>query len=190
MNYLIELIFQLHLCKAKYETFHWKNTFENVVWKMAPILSRPQRVKGSFFLNQDCHSLSDKMVIHRARLNIKTVFPESLRWRHNGCDSVSNHQPHHCLRNRLFRRRSKTSGVRCCFWLNLSFDLTPHKTYLNFWLKSEIRLKSETAPHPRAPRHWPLCGEFPGDRWIPRTNGQLRGKCFHLMTSSWWGFSC
>ena len=23
------------------------------------------------------------------------------------------------------------------------------------------------------------------DRWIPRTNGQLRGKCFHLMTSSW-----
>ena len=21
--------------------------------------------------------------------------------------------------------------------------------------------------------------------WIPRTNGQLRGKCFHLMTSSW-----
>ena len=23
-----------------------------------------------------------------------------------------------------------------------------------------------------------------GDRWIPRTNGQLRGKCFHLMTSS------
>ena len=31
----------------------------------------------------------------------------SLRWRHNGCDSVSNHQPHHCLLNRLFRRRSK-----------------------------------------------------------------------------------
>ena len=29
------------------------------------------------------------------------------------------------------------------------------------------------------------------DRWIPRTKGQLRGKCFHLMTSSWhlvqWG---
>ena len=24
------------------------------------------------------------------------------------------------------------------------------------------------------------------DRWIPRTNGQLRGKCFHLMTSSCW----
>ena len=23
------------------------------------------------------------------------------------------------------------------------------------------------------------------DRWIPHTKGQLRGKCFHLMTSSW-----
>ena len=34
------------------------------------------------------------------------------------------------------------------------------------------------------PRHWPLWGEFTGDRWIPRTKGQWRGKCFHLMTSS------
>ena len=31
----------------------------------------------------------------------------SLRWSPNGRDSVSNHQPHHCLLNRLFRRRSK-----------------------------------------------------------------------------------
>ena len=23
------------------------------------------------------------------------------------------------------------------------------------------------------------------DRWIPHTKGQFRGKCFHLMTSSW-----
>ena len=37
----------------------------------------------------------------------------------------------------------------------------------------------------KAPRHWPLCGEFTGDRWIPRTNGQWHGKCCHLMTSSW-----
>ena len=26
------------------------------------------------------------------------------------------------------------------------------------------------------------------DRWIPRTKGQLRGKCFHLMTSSWYSY--
>ena len=37
----------------------------------------------------------------------------TLRWRHNGHDSVSNHQPHDCLLNRLFRRRSeKTSKLR------------------------------------------------------------------------------
>ena len=37
----------------------------------------------------------------------------SLEWRHNGIDSVSNHQPHDCLLNRLFRRRSKqTSKLR------------------------------------------------------------------------------
>ena len=31
----------------------------------------------------------------------------TLQWRHNGRNSVSNHQPHDCLFNRLFRRRSK-----------------------------------------------------------------------------------
>ena len=64
-----------------------------------------------------------------------------LRWRHNGRDGVSNHQPHDCLLNRLFRHRSKK---------------TP-----------KLRVTG-------------LCV---GDRWIPRTKGQLRGKCFHLMTS-------
>ena len=37
----------------------------------------------------------------------------SLRWRHNGCDSVSNHQPRECLLRRLIRRTSKkTSKLR------------------------------------------------------------------------------
>ena len=35
----------------------------------------------------------------------------SLRWRHNECDGVSNHLPHDCLFNRLFRRRSKKTSV-------------------------------------------------------------------------------
>ena len=34
-------------------------------------------------------------------------------WRHNGRDGVTNNQPHHCLLNRLFGRRSKkTSKLR------------------------------------------------------------------------------
>ena len=44
---------------------------------------------------------------------VQVVSPRSLRWRHNGCDSVSNHQPRDCFLNRLFRRRSKkTSKLR------------------------------------------------------------------------------
>ena len=48
---------------------------------------------------------------------------QALQWRHNGCDSVSNHQPHDCLLNLLFRRRSKkTSKLRVtglCAWNSL-----------------------------------------------------------------------
>ena len=54
----------------------------------------------------------------------------TLQSRHYGHDGVSNHQPRHCLLNRLFNENIK------------------------------------------APRHWPLCVEFTGDRWIPRTKGQ------------------
>ena len=38
---------------------------------------------------------------------------DTLRWRHNGRDSVSNHQPHDCLLNRLFRRRWKKTSKLC-----------------------------------------------------------------------------
>ena len=38
------------------------------------------------------------------------AYPCSLQWRHNGRDGVSNHQPHHCLLNRLFGRRSKKAS--------------------------------------------------------------------------------
>ena len=43
----------------------------------------------------------------------QTACAISLRWRHNGCDGVSNHQPFDYLLNRLFRHRSKkTSKLR------------------------------------------------------------------------------
>ena len=58
----------------------------------------------------------------------------TLQWRHNERIGVSNHQPHDCLLNRLF--------------------------------------KAQIEENIKAPRHWPLCGEFASDRWIPRTKGQ------------------
>ena len=36
-----------------------------------------------------------------------------LRWRHNGRDRDSNHHPHGCLLNRLFRRRSMKTSKLC-----------------------------------------------------------------------------
>ena len=42
-----------------------------------------------------------------------TLIHDSLQWRHHGQDSVSNNQPHDCLLNHSFRRRSKkTSKLR------------------------------------------------------------------------------
>ena len=49
------------------------------------------------------------------RLWIRTLLSTfwTLRWRHNGSDGVWNHQHHHCLLNRVFRRRTKkTSKLR------------------------------------------------------------------------------
>ena len=37
----------------------------------------------------------------------------TLLWRRNECNGVSNHQPHDCLLNRLFRRRSKKTSKLC-----------------------------------------------------------------------------
>ena len=54
------------------------------------------------------------------RLITSQFNPNSLHWRHNERDCVSNHQPYDCLLIRLFRRRSKkTSKLRAtglCAW--------------------------------------------------------------------------
>ena len=44
-----------------------------------------------------------------------------LQWRHNGHDGVPNHQPHHCLLNRLFERISKKTSK---LWWPMK---SPHK---------------------------------------------------------------
>ena len=52
-------------------------------------------------------------------------------------------------------------------------------------LFTQAFIQTQTKENIKAACHWPWCGEFTGDRWIPRTNDQERGRCFHLMTSSW-----
>ena len=52
----------------------------------------------------------------------------SLRWRHNDHASVSNHQPHGCLLNRLFRRKSKKHQSSA----SLAFVREIHRGPVNF----------------------------------------------------------
>ena len=60
------------------------------------------------------------LLAHKSSYEHMPLFPKwigligySLHWRHNDHDGVSNHQPHGCLLNRLFGRRSKkTSKLR------------------------------------------------------------------------------
>ena len=52
-------------------------------------------------------------IAYHLALNSRKPVVASLRWRHNDHAGVSNHQPHGCLLNRLFRRRwKKTSKLR------------------------------------------------------------------------------
>ena len=73
----------------------------------------------------DCWNMTKIRIIH------ESIQKASLRWRHNDHDSVSNHQPHGCLFNRLFRRRSKkTSKLRVtglCLGNSPGSVNSPHK---------------------------------------------------------------
>ena len=48
-----------------------------------------------------------------SKLKAWQLYNGALRWRHTERDGISNHQPHDCVLNRLFRhRRKKTSKLR------------------------------------------------------------------------------
>ena len=66
----------------------------------------------AFFLLQSFTHVRIWLVFHTLYV-FSVSFLDSLQWRHSGCDGISNHQPRHCLLNRLFRRTSKiTSKLR------------------------------------------------------------------------------
>ena len=63
---------------------------------------------------QKCNGESVVLIVtpqhHRA--SVWYGLKVSLHWRHYDHDGVANHQPHGCLLNRLFRRRSKKTSKR------------------------------------------------------------------------------
>ena len=68
------------------------------------------------FISDFTHKWS--FIMHVCNVSIILFRPQyvnimTLLWCHNGRDCISNHQPHYCLLNRLFRWRSKkTSKLR------------------------------------------------------------------------------
>ena len=59
-----------------------------------------------------CYTIQFKLQVtcDVTRYRLQGWDTQTLQWRHNEHDGVSNHQPHDCLLNRLFRHRSKKTS--------------------------------------------------------------------------------
>ena len=90
---------------------HQFDGWYNVYHIQMRVASNQERVNRSEW--QNLAPTMEEPVISSWEIIGKCQKGNSLRWRHNGHDCVSNHQRHDCLLNRLFRRRSKkTSKLR------------------------------------------------------------------------------
>ena len=87
----------------------------------------------------------------------------TLQWRHNGRDSVSNHQVHDCLLNRLFRRRSEKTSKLCVTGLcagnssvtgEFSAHMASNAENVSIWWRHHVKLLL----HPRG--QWVIVGFF------------------------------
>ena len=109
-----------HLCREF--AGHWWIPLTIGQWRRALVFSLICAWINGLVNNREAGDLRR----HRAQYDVTVIiipfslkqyhgcwFFLSLRWRHNGHNGVSNHQPHHCLLNRLFGCRSqKTSKLR------------------------------------------------------------------------------
>ena len=92
--------------KAKSKSHQRKRLFSScAVWVTAGMHSGNLPYKS--VMRIDLHRDSIFYNSFTLRLAVKHI---ALQWRHNDHDDVSNHQPHDCLLNRLFRRRSNKAS--------------------------------------------------------------------------------
>ena len=71
----------------------------------------PWLVQGTLFYFGDVvGNLTDDNLRRVFTVTVWWKWHKPLQWRYNGYDSVSNHQPHDCFLNRLFKRRSKKTS--------------------------------------------------------------------------------
>ena len=90
---------------------------------------------------------------------------QSLRWRHNGRDSVSNHQPLHRLFKRLFRRRSKKTSKLCVTGLcagnssgtgEFPAQMTSNAENVSIWWRHRVKNRSMILCTLKSSVHWTL----------------------------------
>ena len=127
-----------------------------------------------------------------------SVTRESLLWRHNGCNGISNHQLNDCLHNRIFRRRSKkTSSAASLAFLReinrwpvnsphkrpvkqkmIPFDIVIRMIQVFDYLKWNTMITSSNGNIFRVTGH--LCGEFTGHH-----KGQWRKALMFSLICVW-----
>ena len=85
----------------------------------------------------------------------------TLQWSHNGCDGVSNNQPHDCLLNRVFRPRSKEASKLRVIGLcagnspvtgEFPAQMASNAENVSIWWRHHV--KTDTKWAPRLDQYW------------------------------------
>ena len=101
--FVFACMFYFRLLADPFDSLWWSEHHQ--FWAIA-------KFSGDQWYNAEGYEQKRSVLNYKTYQNVSRVH-NSLRWRHYGRDGVSNHQPHHCLLNRLFACRSmKTSKLR------------------------------------------------------------------------------
>ena len=172
---------------ARFHSDHFITISTRAEWNFHPIwilmeISFVKWVPGLTWYYVPVHGSDLPLIHHRASRAPSIIPADALHWRHNDHDGVSNHQPHGCLLNRLFRRRSKkTSKLRVtglCVGNSPGTGEFPGQMASNaenvsIWWRHHVKTGPQTfvlvqiKENTKAPRHWPLCWEFTGTGEFP-----------------------
>ena len=163
--------------------FEHVGTWATVTWEFLGLISSWSRPIYRLVVAQWCHITSNTLVIFvtgngLTPVRCKAIYGTSDGW--SQCRSDRKEITHQW--NSHQNTESSVNAI-ALQWRHDGRDGVSNNQLHDYFLNLLFRHNSKE--NIKAPRHWPLCGEFTRGGWIPRTNGQQRGKCFHLMTSSW-----
>ena len=141
--------------------------------------------------------------IHYNRWNYLSILKpngcSSLQWRHNERDVVSNHQPHVCLLNRLFRRRSKKASklrvTGLCAGNSPVASEFPAQRVSNAenasilmpkscweWIDKRFHIHDNVTKWRHFPRYWPFAWGSPVNS---HHKGHWRGALMFSLSYAW-----